>query len=63
MSITDTAATGHPWATQTHDYTYDLIDRLLTASATTPGNDTYGYDNLDNATTYDTPGKQPEPDL
>jgi RHS repeat-associated protein len=55
MSITDTAATGHPWATQSRGYTYDLIDRLLTASATTPGNDTYAYDPLDNATTVTTP--------
>ena len=55
MSITDTAATGHPWATQSRAYTYDNIDRLLTASSTTPGNDTYAYDNLDNATTYNTP--------
>ena len=31
-------------------------DRLLTATATTPGNDTYAYDKLDNATTYNTPG-------
>jgi RHS repeat-associated protein len=55
MSITDTAATGHPWATQARGYTYDLRDRVLTASSTTPGNDTYAYDNLDNATTYNTP--------
>ena len=55
MSITDTAAAGHPWATQSRAYTYDLRDRALTASATTPGNDTYAYDNLDNATTYNTP--------
>lgn len=51
MSITDTAATGHPFATQTHSYGYDLIDRLLTANQTTPGNNAYAYDNLDNATT------------
>ncbi|MBZ5532401.1 MAG: peptidase C39, bacteriocin processing [Acidobacteriia bacterium] len=51
MSVTDTAATGHPFATQTHAYGYDLIDRLLTATATTPGNNTYVYDPLDNATT------------
>jgi hypothetical protein len=52
MSITHTAASGHPFATQTHNYTCDLIDRLLTASAATPANDTCGHDNLDNATTY-----------
>lgn len=51
LSVTDTAATGHPFATQSHSYGYDLIDRLLTATATTPGNNTYAYDNLDNATT------------
>jgi RHS repeat-associated protein len=56
QSITDTAASGHPWATQSHSYSYDNIDRLLTASQTTPGNDTYAYDALDNATTYNTPG-------
>ena len=53
--ITDTAASGHPWATQSHAYTNDLIDRLLTESATTPGNSTFAYDNLDNATTWNTP--------
>lgn len=56
MSITDTAASGHPWSTQSRAYTYDYADRLLTASSTTPGNDTYAYDDLDNATTYNTPG-------
>ena len=61
QKITDTAATGHPWATQSHSYTYDLIDRLLTASATTPGNSTFAYDNLDNATTYDIPGTSTSP--
>lgn len=61
QSITDTAATGHPWATQSHSYTYDLIDRLLTGSATTPGNSTFAYDNLDNATTYDVPGTSTSP--
>jgi len=61
MGITDTAATGHPWATQSRAYTYDLIDRLLTASSTTPGNDTYAYDKLDNATTYNVPGTSTSP--
>jgi RHS repeat-associated protein len=55
QSITDTAATGHPWATQTHSYTYDLIDRLTAATQTTPGNFAYAYDPLDNATTVTTP--------
>ena len=55
QSITDTAATGHPFATQTHSYSYDLIDRLLTANQTTPGNFAYGYDKLDNATTVTMP--------
>ena len=61
MSITDTAAAGHPWATQSRGYTYDEIDRLLTASSTTPGNDTYAYDKLDNATTYNVPGTSTSP--
>lgn len=56
MSITDTAATGHPFATQSHAYTYDNADRLLTGNQTTPGNFTYGYDKLDNATTVTPPG-------
>jgi RHS repeat-associated protein len=56
MSITDTAATGHPFATQTHGYTYDDSDRLLTGNQTAPGNYTYGYDTLDNATTVTVPG-------
>jgi RHS repeat-associated protein len=51
MSITDTADPSHPWATQSHAYTYDLIDRLLTATAAVPGNNSYVYDPLDNATT------------
>jgi RHS repeat-associated protein len=55
QSITDTAASGHPWSTQTRSYTYDLIDRLLTESVTTPGNSTFAYDNLDNPTTWNTP--------
>jgi RHS repeat-associated protein len=61
QSITDTAATGHPWATQSHNYTYDLIDRLLTANQTTPGNFTYAYDPLDNATTVTTPSASTNP--
>jgi hypothetical protein len=28
MSITDTAATGHPFASQSHGYSYDNVDRL-----------------------------------
>lgn len=55
LSIVDTAAAGHPFATQTHGYTYDDADRMLTAAQTTPGNYTYGYDKLDNATTVTTP--------
>ena len=55
MSITDTAAATHPWATQSRAYTYDNVDRLLTASSTTPGNNSYGYDNVDNATSVTNP--------
>jgi RHS repeat-associated protein len=55
LSITDTAAAGHPFASQSHGYTYDNVDRLLTATATTPGSDAYSYDPLDNATTVTTP--------
>lgn len=55
-AITDTAAAMHPWLTQTHGYTYDLADRLLTASQPTPGNNAYGYDLLDNATAVTSPG-------
>jgi hypothetical protein len=61
MSITDTAATGHPWATQSHAYTYDYSDRLLTASYTTPGNFAYGLDSLDNPTTWTTPAGTKNP--
>jgi RHS repeat-associated protein len=50
LSITDNAAAGHPFASQSHSYTYDKIDRLLTATATVPGNDAYVYDKLDNPT-------------
>jgi RHS repeat-associated protein len=56
MSITDTAATGHPFATQSHGYGYDNLDRLLSATSTTPGNYSYAYDNLDNATSVTDPG-------
>jgi len=55
MSITDTAAAGHPFASQSHSYSYDNIDRLLSATATVPGNDAYVYDKLHNATTVTTP--------
>jgi RHS repeat-associated protein len=55
MSITDTAATGHPFASQSHSYGYDNVDRLLSATSTTPGNYSYGYDNLDNATSVTDP--------
>jgi RHS repeat-associated protein len=55
MSISDTAAAGHPFASQSHSYGYDSIDRLLSATATVPGNNTYVYDKLDNATTVTTP--------
>jgi len=51
MKVTDTAAAGHPWATRSHAYTYDLIDRLLTG---TNGTSPYVYDALDNATTFGT---------
>jgi RHS repeat-associated protein len=56
MSITDTAATGHPFASQSHSYGYDNVDRLLSATSTTPGNYSYAYDNLDNATSVTDPG-------
>ncbi len=55
MGITDTAATGHPFASQTHGYGYDNVDRLLSATQTAPGNYSYGYDNLDNATSVTDP--------
>ena len=61
LSIADNAAAGHPFASQNHNYTYDGIDRLLTATATTPGNDTYAYDKLDNATTVTTPSGTTNP--
>jgi RHS repeat-associated protein len=61
MSISDTAASGHPWSSQSHNYTYDESDRLLTASATTPGNFSYGYDPLDNQTTVTTPSGTTNP--
>jgi RHS repeat-associated protein len=51
QSITDTAAGTHPWLTQTHTFGYDYADRLLTANQTTPGNNAYGYDKLDNTST------------
>ncbi len=56
QSIVDTAATTHPWLSQTHSYGYDNADRLLTANQSTPGNYTYAYDKLDNATSVTNPG-------
>lgn len=56
QGITDTAAATHPWTSQTHGYSYDQADRLLTASQTIPGNNAYVYDKLDNATTVTIPG-------
>lgn len=61
QSITDTAASGHPWATQSHSYGYDLIDRLLSSTSTTPGNFAYAYDPLNNATTVTTPSASTNP--
>jgi RHS repeat-associated protein len=61
QSIADSPAGGHPWSAQTHSYTYDLRDRVLTANQTTPGNFTFAYDNLDNATTFNVPGTSTSP--
>jgi RHS repeat-associated protein len=55
LSISDNAALGHPFASQSHSYGYDNVDRLLSATATTPGNDSYVYNKLDDATTVTTP--------
>jgi RHS repeat-associated protein len=55
MNITDTAAKGHPFTSQTHSYTYDSVDRLLGATGSVTGNFSYLYDPLDNATTVSTP--------
>jgi RHS repeat-associated protein len=55
LSISDNAVAGHPFASQSHAYTYDNVDRLLSATATTPGNDSYVYNKLDDATTVTTP--------
>jgi RHS repeat-associated protein len=56
QTITDTAAATHPWISQSHGYTYDQVDRLLTATQATPGNNAFAYDRLDNATTVTNPG-------
>jgi RHS repeat-associated protein len=61
LSITDTAATGHPFQSQTHTYTYDQADRLLAANATMPEDFSYSYDSLDNATTVTTPTGTTDP--
>jgi RHS repeat-associated protein len=55
VSISDNAAAGHPFASQSHSYGYDNVDRLLSATATMPGNDAYVYNKLDDATTVTTP--------
>ena len=50
LSMVDTAAKGHPFSSTSHSYTYDLSDRLLTATSPSLGNYAYTYDRLDNAT-------------
>lgn len=55
QSVTDTAMIGHAWTSQTHDYSYDASDRLLTAAQTAPGNYSFGYDKLDNPLTVTDP--------
>jgi RHS repeat-associated protein len=51
MSITESPAPGHPFGGDTHTYTYDLSDRLLSATFAPPINyHAYGYDLVDNAT-------------
>jgi YD repeat-containing protein len=50
--ISETMPPGHPWVSQTRTYGYDASDRLLTATASTAGNKSYGYDKLDNATSF-----------
>lgn len=50
--ITDTAPGTHPWLSQTWSYSYDASDRLLTGNGTIAGNSSFGYDKLDNATSF-----------
>ena len=50
MSIIDTSAKGHPFASRSHTYAYDMSDRLATATSSSVGNYSYAYDPLDNAT-------------
>jgi RHS repeat-associated protein len=51
MSITESPAPGHPFGGDTHTYTYDLSDRLLSATFAPPiNNHAYGYDLVDNTT-------------
>ena len=57
MNIKDVAAAGHPFATQNHAYGYDAVDRLLNATAATPGESTYVYDPLDNIKTLTNSGE------
>jgi RHS repeat-associated protein len=49
MSIADKAAAGHPFSSEQRAYTYDEVDRVLSATATKLGNYSYVYDPLDNA--------------
>ena len=51
MSITESPAPGHPFGGDTHNYSYDFSDRLLSATFAPPINyHAYGYDLVDNAT-------------
>jgi YD repeat-containing protein len=56
QTINDLAAATHPWISQSHGFTYDQVDRLLSATQVTPGNNAFAYDKLDNATTVTNPG-------
>lgn len=50
--ITDTAPATHPWLSQTWSFSYDASDRLLTGNGSIAGNNTFGYDKLDNALSF-----------
>jgi RHS repeat-associated protein len=50
LSIKDIAASGNPFASQSHTYSYDAINRLLIATSTEPGDDSYSYNRVNNVT-------------
>lgn len=51
-AIADAPGATHPWLGQNWSFSYDASDRLLTGNGSIAGNSSFGYDKLDNATSF-----------